>query len=108
MGESRRKEDLGNGPTDIRQTLLRSAGQRLLIWDWFRVSGQDIVSLYVGKVLLARDKLLGRGDDAAAIILFTPYQERPDAAEETLRQFVREMLPSIEIALKTASAEPRP
>jgi exosortase A len=108
VGESRRKEDLGDGPTEIRQTLLRSAAQRLLIWDWFHVSGRDIVSLHVGKILLARDRLLGRGDDAAAIILATPYEERPEGAQETLRQFVRDMLPSIEVALKQAGAETRP
>jgi EpsI family protein len=108
VGESRRKEDLGSGPTAIRQTLLRSSGQRLLIWDWYRVSGRNIVEPYVGKLLLARDRLLGRGDEGAAIILFTPYLERPDAAQETLRQFVREMLPSIEVALARAGAEARP
>ena len=36
VGESRRKEDLGREPLDIRQTLLRSPRQRLLVWDWFR------------------------------------------------------------------------
>jgi EpsI family protein len=108
MGESLRKEDLGIGPTEIRQTLLRSAAQRLLVWDWFRVSGQDVVSLYTGKMLLARDRLLGRGDDAAAIILAAPYAERPEAAQETLRQFVREMLPSIEVALARVDTQTRP
>ena len=105
VGESRRTEVLGNGPTEIRQTRLRSDGQRLLIWDWFHLSGRDVVSLYVGKMLLARDRLLGRGDDAAAIILATPYTERREDAEETLREFVRDMLPSIEVALKQVRAE---
>ena len=36
VGESHRKEDLGKGSLDVRQTRLRSTGQRLLIWDWFR------------------------------------------------------------------------
>ena len=99
LGESLRKEDLGRGPMDVRETLLRSRVQRLVVWDWYRVSGRDLVSPAVGKLLLARDRLLGRGDDAAAIILFTPQREQPDAAEETLRQFVRDMLPSIEDAL---------
>jgi len=108
IGESRRREDLGNGPTDIRQTLLRSPGLRLLIWDWFRLSGRNVVSPYVAKLLLARDRLLGRGDDAAAIIIFTPYEERPETAEETMRQFVREMLPSIEATLTRVGAETKP
>jgi EpsI family protein len=99
IGESRRTEDLGRGPMEVRQTLLRSAGQRLVVWDWYRVSGRDLVSPAVGKLLLARDRLLGRGDDAAAIILFTPQREQPGAAEETLRQFARDMLPSIDDAL---------
>ena len=96
VGESGREEDLGKGPVRIRQTQLRSAAQRLLIWDWFRISGRDLSNAYVGKFLLARDTLLGRGDDAAAIILAAPYEEQTDLAEQSLRQFVREMLPSID------------
>ena len=104
VGESRRREDLGKGPVNIRQTQLRSVGQRLLIWDWFRISGHDLSNPYFAKLLLARDKLLRRGDDAAAIVLATPYDERTDVAQETLRQFVREMLPSIEATLADAAA----
>jgi len=104
VGESRRKEDLGAGPVDIRQTLLRSAPQRLLVWDWSRLSGQHVVDAYVGKLLLARDRLLGRGDDGVAVILATPYEERPESAQQTMRQFVREMLPSIEAAVARVAA----
>jgi exosortase A len=105
VGESGRQEDLGKGQVDIRQTQLRSVGQRLLIWDWFRISGRDLSNPYVGKLLLARNRLLGRGDDAAAIILATPYDERTDVAQESLRQFVREMLPSIDSALARVEAD---
>ena len=105
VGESGRQEDLGKGPVEIRQTQLRSAGQRLLIWDWFRISGRDLSNPYVGKLLLARNRLLGRGDDAVAIILATPYDERTDAAQESLRQFVREMVPSIDSALARVEAD---
>ncbi len=104
VGESGRQEDLGKGSVDIRQTRLRSVGQRLLIWDWFHISGRDLSNPYVGTLLLARNRLLGRGDDAAAIILATPSDERTDAAQETLRQFVREMLPSIQATLADAAA----
>jgi exosortase A len=99
VGESRRREDLGNGPHDVRQTLLRSNPQRLLIWDWFRVAGQDLSNPLVAKLLLARDKLLGRGDDGAAIIVAVPYVEQVQPAEETMRLFLRDMLPSIESSL---------
>jgi len=42
--------------------------------------------------------------DAAAIILAASYDLRPETAEETLRQFAREMLPSIDSALARAAA----
>ena len=64
-----------------------------------RRSGSRFSSPYLGKLYLARDKLLGRGDDGAAIILATPYEENAAAAQATLREFARDMLPSIEAAL---------
>jgi EpsI family protein len=103
-GESSRTEDFGKGPMELRQTLLRSPGQRLLVWDWFRISGRDLVNPYTAKVLLARDKLLDRDDDGAAIIIAAPYREGIDDAAGTLRQFVRDMSPSIDASLAQVAA----
>jgi len=99
VGESRRQEDLGKGPLDVRQTLLRSAAQRLLIWDFLHISGRELTNPYLAKLLLARNKLLDRGDSGAAIIVATPYDIEPDAAAATLRDFLREMGPSIDATL---------
>jgi exosortase A len=104
LGETSRTEDLGNGSLPLRQTRLRSPAQPLLAWDWFRVSGRDLSNPYFAKALLARDKLLGREDDAAAIVVAAPYAERAEAAEETLRQFLKEMRPSIDAALARSAA----
>jgi len=99
IAQGERGADLGKGPVEIRETHLQSAGQRLLIWDWFRIAGRDLSNPYFSKLLLAREKLLGRADSGVAIILATPYDEGPDRAEDTLRQFVHEMLPSIDATL---------
>ena len=101
VGERRRAE-----PFALRETRLRSAGQRLLTWDWFWISGEHLASPYLAKAYFARDRLLGRGDDGAAIILAAPYEERAEAAEALLREFARDMLPSIEAAL-LAAGQPR-
>jgi EpsI family protein len=87
---------------ELRQTRLGSAAGRLLVWDWYRVAGRDLSNPYLAKALLARDKLLGRGDESAAIVLAAPYDARPEAAAETLRHFVRDMLPAIDKALLAA------
>lgn len=103
VGAASRTEDFESGAIELRQTRLRSARQRLLVWDWFRISGRDMSNPYFAKALLARDKLLGRSDDSAAIILAAPYEIRPDAAQETLREFARDMLPSIESTLRAVT-----
>lgn len=103
MGQSLRREHFSK-TVALRQTRLRSAGARLLVWDWYRIAGRDVSDPYLAKALLARERLLGRGDDSAAILMATSYDERPEIAADTLRQFAREMLPSIDAALATAIA----
>lgn len=88
----------------VRETRLRSAGQRLLVWDWYRVSGSESSSPYVAKALLARDTLLGRGDDSAVVVLATDYEARPDQAAQALGEFVRDMRPAIHQTLVAARA----
>jgi exosortase A len=102
ISESLRSEDLPNGSVELRQTRLASASARLLVWDWYRVAGYDLANPYVAKALLARDKLLGRGDESAAIVLAAPYDANPAAAAEALHQFLRDMVPAIDAALASA------
>jgi len=105
IGESRHSEELPRGRVDVRQTRLRSAAGRLLVWDWYRIAGQDLSNAFIAKALVARDKLLRRGDHSAAIALAAPYDTRPETAADTLRVFTREMLPAIDEALRVAGLE---
>jgi exosortase A len=103
VGESWRGESSGRQSSlPLRQTLLRGHGQTLLIWDWFVVSGQDVVNPYVAKLLQARDQVLGRGDDGVTIIVAAPYAETTAAAEGALRDFIVAMRPSIDAATAKA------
>jgi EpsI family protein len=99
VGEARAEPGLHDGPSLVRETRLRSSGQRLLSWDWYWVSGAHLTNPYVAKLYMARDRLLGREDDGAAIVLVTPYDERPEAAQATLAEFAQAMLPSIQASL---------
>jgi exosortase A len=99
VAQSVRTRKLGKRTAEIRETHLQSAGQKLLIWDWFRIAGHDLSNPYLAKLLLAREKLFGHRTGGAAIIVATPYEDRAETAEQTLREFVGEMLPSIEATL---------
>jgi len=107
VGQSLRVEDVGSGAIELRESRLRSLRQRLLIWDWFRISERDLTNPYVAKILLARDKLMGRGDAGAAIIIAAPYDEQADAAAKTLREFSHEMRPSIDATLAALASRER-
>jgi EpsI family protein len=94
-----RTEDLGRGPIELRETRVLGPGARLLVWEWFRIGERDTANPYAAKALLARDKLLGQGDASAVIILAAPYGATPEEAADSLRQFAREMRPSLDAAL---------
>jgi exosortase A len=103
IGESRRAVPLAGEPLDVRQTLLRSQPQRLIIWDWMQLDGQRTTSSYLAKLLLAKSRLLGQPDDGLAIIVAAPYGERREPAEAALREFVRDMLPGIDGAQRAVA-----
>lgn len=105
-GARARAVALASGAVDVRETTLRSPAGRLLVWDWYRIAGRDLGNAYLAKALVAREKLLGRGDDSAALVLAAPYESRPGQAAESLQLFTREMLPAIDAALATAGSSP--
>jgi exosortase A len=100
VGERVRPAALEAPALDVRETLLRSRGQRLLIWDWFHFDGRDTINPYLAKLLLAKNRLLDQPDDGFAVIVAVPYEEERATAEATLREFLREMMPSIWAAVR--------
>ena len=44
-------------------------------------------------MILAKKKLLGRGDDGAEIIIAARYEETPDEAVPVLQGFLGDMMP---------------
>jgi exosortase A len=105
VGESRTNAALGPETVPVRQTRLRSPNQRLLVWDWFRIAGHDLINPYVAKAMLAWQKLSNHGDSGTAIIIATPYDDHSEPPIETLRQFTIDMMPSINAALARVDSE---
>jgi exosortase A len=103
VGERRLPAAPETATLDVKQTLLRSRSQRLLIWDWMYLDGRHTTDRYLAKLLLAKNRLLGEPDDGVAIIVAAPYEERREPAERTLREFVTEMLPAIESSIRAAA-----
>jgi len=68
------------------------AAERLRVWQVYWIGGRFITGDIEATVQLALDRLRGRGDDAAVLLLYTPLE--PDragaaaAADATLGRFV--------------------
>jgi exosortase A len=78
-----------------------SDAERLLVWRLYWVNGQFTASDSHAKVLGAASRLLGRGDDAAVLLFYTPYDEDDAAtAQVTLDGFVREQLAPMQALLQ--------
>jgi exosortase A len=101
-GEVRRALVLKTTEVPIIEAKLRSPTTRLLVWRSYWVAGRYVGDPYRAKLLQAKSKLFGGGDDGAAVIVYAPYGERPQAAEQTLRDFMEAMLPAITRSLQDA------
>jgi len=94
--------ELASGPLKVREGLLQSPRQQLLVWRWNWISGHYLINDHAAKLLEARDKLLGAPRDAAAIVVATEFDEMPGKARATLRDFTGAMLPRITQTLQRA------
>jgi exosortase A len=85
----------------VRTGELRTmADARLSVWQWYWVGGRQTSSDYLAKAYTAFDRLIGKGDDSAVVIVYTAVEKGdPDAV---LRGFAATALPAIENVLRKA------
>jgi exosortase A len=94
---------VAGAPARVRTAELVAGDRRLLAWQWYWVGGRLTASEHLAKLYTALDRLTGRGDDAAVVIVYTPMSGPRDAqAAETLAAFVADFAPGIEARLAAA------
>jgi len=99
-----RSERVAGQPVAVRETVLRSGGRKLLLWSWKWIGGEYTNSDIAGKLLQARAKALLQGDDGAALMLYAPFDESPDAARQALQGFLAQQGAALDSALRTERA----
>jgi exosortase A len=100
----------GGRALDVRETTLLQGGNasasergRLVAWQFYWVNGTLTANDHAAKLLGAWHRLMGRGDDGAAIVLYAPDAEaRP--ADAALKRFASANLAAIERALDATRA----
>jgi exosortase A len=94
---------LASGESDWRTLELKSRGlvsdASMTVWQAYWVDGRIEGSDARAKLRGAWQRLAGRGDDGAAIVIYTPAAD-PQVARQTLEAFVREHLAPIQTQLR--------
>lgn len=86
-------------PFAVKTAELRgAAGERLLVWRWYWVGGRLTASDGWAKAYTVFSRLLGKGDDAAVVILYTPKGKQGEAPA-TLAEFLAAATPALNSAL---------
>jgi exosortase A len=104
VSEQTRSIELGSQQLTVRQNQLHSPVKKLLIWRWYRLNTEETTSPQIAKMRLAKNKLLGRGDDGAEIIIAAQYEDKSEEAVPVLRDFLNDMLPAMRKGLTDAPA----
>ena len=105
ISDSGAQATIGEREVRVHEGLLRSSLQRLLVWEWFVIGDHHFSQPYLGKLLLARNRLINRPDSGAAIVLSTPQGDSAEHSSRVLQDFVGEMLPSIEQSIASVGGD---
>jgi EpsI family protein len=77
---------------------VRAGSRHFVAWHWYWVDGHMSSNTYVAKAALAWSRLLGRGDDSAAIVIYAPKENGEQALEEFMRDMGPQLLQSLAAA----------
>jgi EpsI family protein len=94
-----RNAKLGGRSVPIRTTELRgTAGQELLVWQWYWINGHVTANEYWARAHTLVSRLQHGGDDSAAVVIYA-RKDRDGDAERTLEAFVNNAGPALEALL---------
>lgn len=94
-----RMETIAGRALVVRETSVKGPDGRFVVWQWYHIGDSVTASNYVGKWLQTKQKFLTGSDDGAAVMIFSPYDENPAAAQRALLAFLATHLGSIDAVL---------
>jgi EpsI family protein len=93
---------LGGKEVRVKQTRLGAETDQVLVWHWYEVANTYTSNETFAKILQAKSQIIDGNDDAAAIFLTTPINDRGAPPRAVLEDFVAQMWPSIDETLRRA------
>jgi exosortase A len=111
VADGQRRLDVAGVPLDLRTADLRrvdAASQvgppNLIFWQVYWVNGRFTGNEYLARAYVALYRLLGRGDDAAMIVVYAP-QTAAGEADAALAAFVQANLGAVDALLRQVASQ---
>ena len=82
---------VGDHSVTVAKAIVKTNNEEWLVSYFYLIDGNIVVNSYLAKLYEARQKILGRGQDASAIFISVPIDRGKDEAEETLDAFLAEV-----------------
>jgi EpsI family protein len=100
ISAGRHREVISGTPlTVVESTLMDRQGRKVLMWHWYWIDDSFTTNTYVAKLLQAKERILMRGDDGAALVVYTTFTDKPNEARAAMRQFLTEHTTSLNSTL---------
>src|SRR5262245_575940 len=95
--------DWDGRPITVHRTDLHAPDEQLVVTKLYWIDGRYTASDIIAKLLLTLQKMRFRGDDAAAVILYTRQDDSGERVEQTLGRFAADMSSAVNRALEQAA-----
>ena len=92
------KERLSIGT--VTNATLHRGGRRLSLWSWYFINGRVVTNDFVAKGVLALNRVTGRKDDSAVLVLVVPADEGTAPGKEVAEDFIRDYMGTVEGMLR--------
>lgn len=89
----------------VDQSRLESGRQRLLVWNWYWINGNNLNNDIMAKVQELKAQLLGRPKGGGVVLMYSDYDERTGPVERRMQDFLDSMWPSVEKSLQQIEAQ---
>lgn len=96
--------NIGREEIAVRRAALRGGDESLHVLSWYWVEGVHTANPYLVKLIQAKSRLIGNGDDSAVIVIYAK-SDGAARADRVVRDFIRDALPAIEQSLNDANRD---
>lgn len=85
---------------NVKRASLRRGNAVLDMWSWYWIDEEVVTNDYIAKAMFAIDRIFGRKDDSAVIVLTARHEATGQSGDEVAQSFLTAFWPPIQVQLE--------